>query len=223
VQVRALLFDFDGLICDTERAARRSWQELYHELGLSFPPALWAAMVGQPDGETTALADLSRRLDEPLDDATRTRRRERKFALCQLEPLRPGVAELMTAAGGVGLTLAVVSSSPFAWVHTHLVRLGIQERIDIVITGDDVARPKPAPDLYWAALERSAVPAADALAFEDSPIGVRAASAAGVRCIAVASAVGNRHELLFADMVLDSLASLTLEAIDSSLELKATR
>lgn len=213
MQIRALLLDFDGLICDTERAARRSWDELYRELGLSFPSTLWAAMAGRPSGEKTALADLSDRLGSPIDAATRERRQRRKLALCELEPLRPGVAELTVATARLGLTLAVVSSSPLDWVHAHLVRLGIRERFDILVTGGDVARPKPAPDLYRVALARSGVPAAGALAFEDSPIGVQAARAAGVRCIAVPSSAGSRHDLQAADLVLDSLASLPLDAM----------
>jgi HAD superfamily hydrolase (TIGR01509 family) len=212
VPLRALLLDFDGLICDTERAARRSWEELYGERGVSFPPGLWATMVGRPEGEATAIADLSGRLGEPLDAAVIARRRRRKDALCRQEPLRPGVAELLTAAAGLGLAVAVVSSSSLPWVQSHLVRLAVRDRVDVLVTGDDAARPKPAPDLYRVALARTGVTACEALAFEDSPIGIRAARAAGVRCIAIPGSAGDRDELRAADAVLDSLVAFTLDA-----------
>lgn len=209
--IRALLLDFDGLVCDTEAAARRSWDELYRERGLAFPPRLWAQMVGRADGEAIAVADLARRIGRPVDAAMRAQRRRRKAALCSQEPLRPGVDELTAAAGRLGLTVAVVSSSSLAWVQSHLVRLGIRDRIHVVVTGDDVARPKPAPDLYRAALARTGVPAADALAFEDSATGIRAARAAGVRCVAVPSSAGDRDALRAADVVLDSLLTFSLD------------
>ena len=88
VRADALFLDFDGLICDTERAARRSWEECYRELGMTFPAQLWEQMAGRPDGESVAVADLSGRLGRPVADALRDRRLRRKQALCAAEPLR---------------------------------------------------------------------------------------------------------------------------------------
>jgi HAD superfamily hydrolase (TIGR01509 family) len=210
--VRALFLDFDGLICDTERAARRSWDEFYREFGLAFPACLWKRMAGRADGESVAVADLSRQLGTPVTDVLRARRRRRKQALCETEPLRPGVAALIAAAARHGLTLAVVSSSPLAWVRGHLARLGIQDRFAVIVSGDDVARGKPAPDLYQMALLRTGLTANQAIAFEDSPTGVRAAKAARLRCIAVPNAAGGADGLSHADVVLGSLESYALGA-----------
>jgi HAD superfamily hydrolase (TIGR01509 family) len=210
--VRALLLDFDGLICDTERAARKSWEELYREVGLTFPAHAWRRMAGRRDGEAVALADLAARLGRPVDAATRDRRRRRKAALAAREPLRPGVAELTSAAVDQGLTLAVVSSSSAAWVYGHLARLGVYDRFEVVVTGDDVTAHKPAPDAYRLALARTQVWPAEAVAFEDSPAGVRAARAAGVRCVAVPSGAGDRRELAGADLVLESLLDYGVDA-----------
>jgi HAD superfamily hydrolase (TIGR01509 family) len=208
----ALFLDFDGLICDTERAARCSWDEFYREFGLAFPACLWQRMAGRSDGESVAAADLSEQLGAPVTDVLLARRRRRKQALCETEPLRPGVATLIAAATRNGLTLAVVSSSPLAWVRGHLARLGVQDRFSLIVSGDDVARGKPAPDLYQMALQRTRLTANKAIAFEDSPTGVRAAKAARLRCVAVPNAAGSAYGLRHADVVLGSLESYALEA-----------
>jgi putative hydrolase of the HAD superfamily len=211
--LRALLLDFDGLVCDTERAAYRSWEEMYGELGLVFTPRLWARMMGRVDGEAAAIADLGHRLGRPVDTGLVFQRRLRKWELAHQEPLRPGVADLLDAARTRGLALAVVSSSTRSWVDSHLHRLGVRDRFSVVVTGDDVAAHKPAPDSYLTALAALDLPAADALAFEDSATGVRAACAAGLSCVAVPGLVGDRTGLDAADLLLDTLAGTTLDAL----------
>ncbi len=211
--VRALFFDFDGLICDTESAARRSWEELYAGFGLCFPSSVWAAMTGHPAGEQVALADLGRRLGRPLDRATRAARRRRKYELCRAEPLRPGVAELLGAATDRGLALTMVSSSPRSWVEPHLARLGVRNRFGAVVTGDRVTAPKPAPALYRYALWLAGLQPGAAVAFEDSPVGVAAARAAGIRCVAVPGPAVATADLSGADLVIADLATYDLDAI----------
>lgn len=200
----ALFLDFDGLICDTERAALLSWEELYACLGLEFPPALWAQMVGRPDGESLAVADLSRRRARAQWQALLSWRRSRKEELADQEPASPGVIQLMDTAEDLGIRLAVVSSSSAAWVGRHLRRTGLYSRLSFVITREDVRCPKPAPDPYVTALLRAGVEPGAAVAFEDSPPGIRAAAAAGIRCVAVRGP-GQAIALPQADLVLDSL------------------
>jgi HAD superfamily hydrolase (TIGR01509 family) len=202
----ALFLDFDGLICDTERAARRSWEELYARLGLEFPQPLWARMRGRSDGESLAVADLARHHDGARWQDLLSWRRARKQELADLEPAAPGVMRLVETAGQLGIPVAVVSSSPLAWVGRHLGRIGISQRLSFVITREDARRPKPAPDPYLAALRRAGVGQEAAVAFEDSPPGVASATAAGVRCVAVGGAA--RHAgLAPGRLVLDSLES----------------
>ncbi|MEU5523790.1 HAD family phosphatase [Streptomyces sp. NPDC047860] len=209
---RAVLLDFDGLICDTERAARRSWEETWADCGLRFPDDVWGRMQGRPGGEAIALDALERALGKPVGADVRIRRRLRKQQLGEREPLRPGVAGLLEAARLRGIALAVVSSGHADWVEGHLARLGVRDRFAFVLSGDDVARHKPAPDVYLAALERLGVAARDALALEDSAVGIRAAHAAGVRCVAVPSAAGDRALLTEADLVVASAGAHVLDA-----------
>jgi beta-phosphoglucomutase-like phosphatase (HAD superfamily) len=105
---------------------------------------------------------------------------------------------------------AVVSSSSNAWVAHHLGRLGVRDRFAILVTGDLTSRHKPHADLYELALRSLGCAPGHAVAFEDSSIGVQAACAAGIRCLAVPNAVGDAAELHHADAVLHSLVHYDL-------------
>ncbi|MFD8497348.1 HAD family hydrolase [Amycolatopsis sp. NPDC059657] len=203
--LEAVFFDFDGLICDSERAARRSWEELYAESGVDFTDEVWGRMMGNSAGEEVAVGDLALRRGSGLSPAELARRRARKDALVAEEPLRPGVEECLDAVAGAGALAAVVSSSGLPWVGGHLQRLGIRDRFAFLITGELTERHKPAPDLYLLALRRACVEPESALAIEDSVAGVRAARAAGLRCVAVPGAAGGHQDLGEADLVLGTL------------------
>ncbi|GAA4064233.1 HAD-IA family hydrolase [Streptomyces shaanxiensis] len=204
----ALLWDFDGLICDTERAAHRSWELLYSRHGLAFPEEVWAAMAGRAEGEKYAAQDLAERLGRALSPEELAERRGSKARLANAEPLRPGVTQLLERAARQGIRSAVVSSSDEVWVRGHLDRLKALERFTTVVTGEQVAARKPAPDLYLRALDLLGVSPKAGLALEDSHVGVAAAKAAGLTCVAVPGALGSRNELTAADLVLDSLEQL---------------
>jgi HAD superfamily hydrolase (TIGR01509 family) len=204
--IRACLLDFDGTICDTERAAYRSWALEYARSGLDFPLPLWHAMTGRPEGEELAWADLAAKAGpEATVRERRAARAEAKLRLCLREPLRPGVARLLRAAAEAGVALAVVSSSGRDWVERHLNRLGVAQCFVALVTGGGDVATKPAPDLYLRALAELRVAAAGALAFEDSPTGIRAAAAAEIRCVATPSEFGPRSGLELAEWVLESL------------------
>ncbi|MBO8195401.1 HAD-IA family hydrolase [Streptomyces oryzae] len=212
----ALLFDFDGLLCDTEAAGHRAWCELYAEHGRAFPASTWREMVGREDGELLAVRRLvggdGGEGDAAHAEELLARRRWRKRQLCSREPLRPGAFELLQEAARAGVPAAVVSSGPASWVAGHLERLGVRELFALLVTGDQVRRPKPHPEPYLLALRRLGRGAGEAVAFEDSPVGVRAARAAGVWCVAVDNAAGGPADLSEADAVLDTLADFRLTA-----------
>jgi HAD superfamily hydrolase (TIGR01509 family) len=214
--VRAFLFDFDGLILDTEFASRAGWELLYREHGHELPADLWAGLVGTR-GDWDPMAHLEGLVGEPLErEALDERRYAHEIALIEAEELRPGIAEYLAAARRLGLKRAIVSSSTTRWVDMHLERLEEAVGWDAICTADsDASRAKPSPTLYLEALELLEVAAAEAVAFEDSPNGVRAAKAAGVFCVAVPNDVTRDLGLeeAGADLVLDSLAELPPEAL----------
>jgi HAD superfamily hydrolase (TIGR01509 family) len=213
VALRALLFDFDGLIVDTETPSLASWQELYREHGQELTLDRWAAAVGTIGGfdPVAYLRELVGPVD--LSDAL-TRRRARDLELSEIEGLRPGVVDYLEEARRRGLATAIVSSSSRSWVDGHLARLERAEHFDEIVTADgDPARAKPLPVLYLETLERLEVEAAEAVAFEDSPNGVAAARAAGIFCVAVPNGVTASLGLDEADLVVPSLAELPFERL----------
>jgi HAD superfamily hydrolase (TIGR01509 family) len=209
VPVRAFLFDFDGLLVDTETASRGGWELLYREHGYELPPEKWALMVGTIDG-WDIWGHLEGLAGKPLDrEALNARRVAHELSLLELEGLRPGIAEYLDAATRFDLRRAIVSSSSRAWVDRHLARLERAAGWDAIVTADfDAERAKPRPTLYLEALERLGVSAAEAVAFEDSPNGVRAATAAGIFTVGVPNAITRDLGLDAADLVVDSLADL---------------
>jgi HAD superfamily hydrolase (TIGR01509 family) len=210
--VRALLFDFDGLILDTELASRAGWQLLYREHGHELPTDLWATLVGTTHAPWDPMAHLEELVGEPLErEALNERRHAHEIALIEAEELRPGIEEYLAAARRRGLKRAIVSSSTRHWVDMHLHRLEQAVGWDAICTADrDRARAKPSPTLYLEALDALGVAAFEAVAFEDSPNGVLAAKAAGVFCVAIPNEVTRELGLeeAGADLVLDSLADL---------------
>jgi len=221
MRVRAFLFDFDGLILDTEFASRAGWERLYREHGHELPADLWATLVGTTHAPWDPMAHLEELVGEPLERETLNERRfAHELSLIEAEELRPGIAEYLAAARRHGLKRAIVSSSTRRWVDTHLERLEEATGWDTICTADgDPARAKPAPTLYREALSAVDVGADEAIAFEDSPNGVLAAKAAGIFCVAVPNEVTRDLGLAEAgaDLVLDSLADLPPEDLFSRL------
>jgi HAD superfamily hydrolase (TIGR01509 family) len=212
VATRGLLFDFDGLLVDTETPARLVWEELYREHGHELPQEKWATLVGTIGARFDPLGHLQELVGEHLDEeAFDTRRREREYALTDREELRPGVEEYFAEAERLGLRTAVVSSSDTNWIERHLGRLGHLEGLDAIVAANgDAGRAKPRPDLYLEALDQLGLRPSEAIAFEDSPNGVTAAKAAGLVCVAVPNPITATLALDDADLVLESLADVPL-------------
>jgi len=217
--VKALVFDFDGLILDTEEPVYRSWLELYQAHGETLPFDRWVEIVGSNHAAFDPRGDLEHRLGRALTQEELDRRITRRADLVLAQSVLPGVVELADAARKRGLALGVASSSSCEWVKGHLERLGIRDRFACVRCRDDVAAVKPAPDLYVAALACLGVDARDAVAIEDSPNGIAAAKAAGMWCVGVPNVITGGLDLSRADVVLTSLEGATLEALAERLGL----
>jgi HAD superfamily hydrolase (TIGR01509 family) len=203
--VRALIFDFDGLLVDTELSALRAWQEVLLDHGVTLPLDVWQAAIGGQSSVTTALTYLESQIGPYDQEPVVTRWRAVNLALATKQPLREGVAELLTEATAHGLRLAVASGATGDWVAMQLERVGVLGLFDVVSTVDE-KRPKPAPDVYLAALDSLGLAPDEAIAFEDSPTGVASAKAAGLRCVAVPNEVTAALTFADADLVVPSLA-----------------
>jgi HAD superfamily hydrolase (TIGR01509 family) len=215
VPIRGLLFDFDGLIVDTETAARAGWEWLYREHGQDLPLDQWATLVGTIGAPFDPMAHLEELVGEPLArENLNERRASHELSLLEAEQLRPGIAEYLAAAERLDLRKAIVSSSSRRWIDSHLTRLERTVGWDAIVTADhDVERAKPRPTLYLEALALLGLRADEAIAFEDSPAGVTAAKAAGLFCVAIPNSITAELGLDHADLVLESLADLPLEQL----------
>lgn len=208
VVTRALIFDFDGTLADTEAAVLQSWQETFRQHGAELPLDVWHTVIGTQNTASTMLALLGEHVPDP--ETLRPGMRARVLELLETGGPRDGVLDYLDAADARGLRLGVASSSSGTWVHGQLDRLGLAARFTSVETGDRHAA-KPRPDTYLAALATLDVTADEAIAFEDSPHGVSAAKAAGITTVAVPNPITVNLDFGHADLILPSFADRPLD------------
>jgi HAD superfamily hydrolase (TIGR01509 family) len=212
--IRALVFDFDGLILETEIPVLESWRKVYDDHGVVLPLDVWMETIGTADHDFDPFAHLQELVGRPLDREPLQQNRilHRDAILHAMETL-PGVRDYLEEARRMKLKLAVASSSRRRWVLGHLQRLGIHEHWDAVRTADDVVRTKPDPELYLAAVDALGVEPREAVAFEDSENGVKAAKAAGLWCVAVPAELTLGMDFSQADLVLGSMSEMPLHEL----------
>jgi HAD superfamily hydrolase (TIGR01509 family) len=215
-ELRAVLFDFDGTLWDSEGAVFGVMRDLYRAHGQELTLETWSAAVGTLEGFDPygTLDELVGGLDvRAIHDRTEARIRE----AARRVPLRPGVEAFLHAVDEAGVPRALVSSDATAWLVEHLERLGWPDGWSAMVCADGVAsRAKPNPHLYLAALELLEVPAAATFAVEDSPNGIRAANAAGVPVVCVPNEVTAGLDLSEADVILPTLEGVSVEDVWSA-------
>jgi len=213
--IKALIFDFDGLILDTETPVYRSWVEIYQRFGLTLPFDDWANIIGTSAAEHFDPFDqLEAALDRKLDRGKLTEERTAfEFSLVAKNSALPGVEKMIAAAQYKCLKLAVASSSSCDWVLGHLKRLALIQHFDAICCADDVALTKPDPALFLLALARLELTSEEAIVLEDSPNGITAANRAGIFSVAIPNGMTRGLPLSHADLQLQSLADSSLEAL----------
>jgi HAD superfamily hydrolase (TIGR01509 family) len=213
-RIRALIFDFDGLILETETPAFRAWDEIFRDHGVSLSREKWFDYIGREGGWFDVYGHLEELLGKPVDrELVKTRRSARRDELVNAAELLHGVVALFREAKARGLKVGIASSSGRDWVCGHLERLGFLEGWDSIVCRADAQRAKPAPDLYLRVVEALGVAPHEAIALEDSPNGVAAAKAAGLWCVAVPNDLTRALDLRHADALVDSLANMTLDRL----------
>ena len=213
-EIQGLIFDFDGLILDTEECEFLSWQEMYEEHHASLPLEQWAVCIGGGAELFDVYGYLEEQIGRPVErEEIAARRRKRHLELLVLKETLPGVESYIAEAKQLGLKLGVASSSSRAWVTGHLERLGLLSNFDYIRCGDEVTHKKPNPELYQAVLDGLNLQANQAIALEDSPNGVRAAQRAGIFCVAIPNVITGQLDLAHADLRLPSMAAMPLERL----------
>jgi len=216
--IEALIFDFDGLILDTETPEFNVLQEIYAKYNVELSTEKWGQVIGGSGAvQFDPVSDLEQLTGEniprsSLMDAWRAEADARISA----NNILPGVEQILDKAQTLGLRLAIASSSPHEWVDAHLKRLGIYERFEHIVCADDVTRTKPSPELFLLALSKLNLSANQAVIFEDSPNGVKAANAAKIFVVAVPNPVTSQLEFSGEYLRLNSLVDFSWDTLIKS-------
>ncbi|HEY9162782.1 MAG TPA: HAD family phosphatase [Desulfomonilia bacterium] len=210
--IKAIIFDFDGTIMDTESTAFNIWREIYFTHGHELTIDKWAECIGVPVSGFDPYEDLRELTGLPIDRmemalAYATRESELNKGL----PLLPGIEKTILTAKSIGLKLGIASSANHSWIEEHLGRKRLLDRFDAIVCREDTARHKPFPDPYLKIIEVLGCKPSEAIAIEDSPNGIKAAKAAGLFTVAVPNQVTRSLVGDEADIKLKSLTDITLE------------
>jgi beta-phosphoglucomutase len=208
----AVVFDLDGVLVDSYRAHFESWRRLYGELGIDYREDAFAADFGRTSRDIlrrTLGADISEESIQRFDWQKESHYRD---ILRENFPAMDGAVKLIDALAADGFLLAIGSSGPRENIALSLEKLGRPEKFTAVVTGADVTRGKPDPQVFQIAASRLHVPAARCAVVEDAVHGVEAANRAGMASIGLTGTVG-RDRLAAAKLVVDSLWELSPKVI----------
>ncbi len=212
--INALIFDFDGLILDTETPVFEAWRDCYAAHGQTLALEEYVGCVGSDFGRFSPASQLESLHQETINWSFWDQwRSERVWRLVMQKKALPGIFNLLEEARMEGFPCAVASSSPRRWVEPLLQKLEIRDFFKAVRCLDHVARPKPDPSLFLAAADALNVPSAEALVLEDSLNGLLAAKAAGSPCVAVPNAITRHLDFQGAAARLESLEGVSLQQL----------
>lgn len=216
--IGALVFDFDGLILDTETPLYEAWARTFEHYGFDrIDVDEWAHSLGRGD-EDPELLDPAMRIVTLTNgsvnaDEVQARRRRLRDELLAAEPIRAGVVDLLDEAERTGVAVGIASSSPAEWVLGHLRERGLAYRFPVVSCAGAGVPGKPDPAVYLAACRSIGVEPAASVAFEDSPHGATAAKRAGLVCVAVPTDVSRTLDFGHADAVIETLGGTGLDGL----------
>ena len=216
----AVVFDFDGVILDSETPEFESHRRIYERCGVPLTVEEWCDQIGiyvegHEDRWFRQLCDRSRHA--PSQNDYDTERRRLFEELLSAEPMR-GIRELLQALRESRVPTAIASTAPSRWVLPAAERIGIASLVSAIVSGDDVIRGKPAPDVYLEAARRLGADPSRSVAIEDSGPGIASARAAGMKTVAIPHWLTERHELSGADLRVAHAGELTVARLATLLD-----
>lgn len=206
--IKAILFDLDGLMVDSEPHSIASWQAVLAKRGVQFDQSALDSVLGQRVVETASTAIRLFHLPERPEDLAQEKAEYQIAHLNGNVRPMPGLIELLDWVDQSGLKKAVASSGLRRYIDAVLATTHVHDRFDVIISADDVINGKPAPDVFLAAARALNVLPENCLVLEDAPFGVQAAKAAGMMCFAVPNAHSHALDLSLADRVVASLSEV---------------
>lgn len=211
----AVIFDFDGIVLDSETPEYESHRRIYEQCGVTLTVDEWCGVIGTwsegHDEQWFRRLSVQARVVPPRDEYFAERKRIFEDVVPTV-PMR-GVLDLLMLLNEAGVPTAIASSAPARWVVGAVERLGIRPMFGAVVTGDEVAHRKPSPDVYLEAARRLGVDPARSVAIEDSGPGLTAARAAGMKAIAIPHWLTERHDLSAAHLTVAHAGELTLDRL----------
>jgi HAD superfamily hydrolase (TIGR01509 family) len=210
--MEAVIFDFDGIVLDSETPEFESHRRIYERCGVALTVDEWCDVIGlwsEGHDERWFSRLCERSASAPSHDAYHAEKRQVFNQVVSLEPMR-GIRGLLTTLAEAGVPMAIASSAPARWVVSAAERIGVAPMFGAIVTGDAVERRKPAPDVYLEAARRLGVDPLRSIAIEDSGPGLAAARAAGMKTVAIPHWLTERHDLSGADLKVVHAGELTL-------------
>lgn len=209
--IKAIIFDFDGLIIDTETAWYHAYKEVFSQYGVNLPLEVWGACIGTTFDAFNPMDYLENESGRTVDrDLIRRETGKLHKQLMSGQSIRPGVLNYLETAKELGLSVGLATSSQRSWIDAYLSKFQLAEYFDSMITADDVSRVKPDPELYLRAMDSLRVSGEEAVAFEDSLNGLTAAKKAGAFCVIVPNPVTSFMPFQNYDMRLSSMDEMEL-------------
>lgn len=209
----AVIFDFDGLIVDSETPEFEAHRQIFAEHGVELTPDEWRGEVGIWSATRNWFAKLAEITGRPVDPvALREEKRRRFWQIIKMEPM-PGVRALLDELYAAGVPLALASSAEASWINKAIAQLNVIRYFQFIVTGDDVTHRKPHPEGYLLAAHRLGVEPARCVAVEDSQHGLTAAKAAGMKAVAIPNWLTAEHNLDAADLRVASAVELSAAAL----------
>lgn len=209
----AVIFDMDGVMVQTAPQHFAAWRQVFAEMGREFSKEEFRATFGRRNQEILRHI-LGDGISEVQVEVLGRKKEEHYRALVRGEvEAAPGFIPLLEALRDNEFKIAVGTSAPRQNVELILDVLSVRERLDVVVTAEDVDRGKPDPETFLLAAQRCNVEPKGCVVFEDSVAGIEAARAAGMRCIGV-----GRADIAQADLMVDSLAKVTIPLVRSLLD-----
>jgi len=212
------VFDFDGVIIDTEKARYEAMQEIFATYGQKLPLHIWIESVGRAVYAIDPFDYLESITGEKLDrEMLKSTHKKIEMEMADALPLLPGVVERLEEVRSNGGLLAVASSSSSAWVRGHLQKRDLIGYFNAVVCRDNTLRHKPHPEPYSTALKLLNCLPENSFAIEDSPLGIASAKAAGLKCIAVGCSLTRDMDLSDAHYVFNTLKEVSFSELCKNL------
>lgn len=217
--IKALVFDFDGLMVDTETPAYHAFCKVYAEYGKELPLEMYAQCVGTSFDVFNPYTYLAEILQHSVNPEVIRKQVDvcYKELLQHIQP-RPGVVDYLTEARELGIKIGLASSSFFNWIEPYLTKFDMHHFFDLICTADLVKQVKPDPELYLLSLQKLEVKAEEAISFEDSLNGFAAAKKAGLHTVIVPNEMTSTFPFEYFDLKIPSMKSMSLKEVIQRLE-----